>query len=569
MPSAKDLPPVAGPHPLAQRTFVVVDVETTGLRSSDAITEVGAVRIVNGRVTDSFTQLVNPGRPIPPAVTSLTGITDSLVASAPPIDQVMNEFLHWARLDSAILVAHNSAFDVGFLTRACRAHALPWPTVSVLDTLSMARTHLPRPLVSNHRLPTLANFFRVIVPQAHRALADAYTCAAVFTALADRLRIEAASQGQDFTFADLQVAAAPVPYEYRHQLALTRNLPPTPGVYTFYSKSGVPLYVGSATHLRNRVRSYFGASESRERIRRMLKEVSHIEAEPTATVLEARVLELQAIRSRHPVLNRSSRHQEDTVWLVAGDDGLQTTHRVDRADAGQALGPFRHSATALRARAAIALALGADEFEAQHFAPRNLQLPAAAARQALSAADDFVPTRLHEVMANHARAHRFEAAQRVKKLLGSYQQGVRRQLATARVGTASLVIWARPLHENVPGAPTDRWRMHLARFGQLLATEVDVPFHDLEATGIALRERAQTPVVLGKLDSREVSGNYLGQCTWEEVRELTRDLSCPDVRLLAWEGPLPWACQVGAASFHAAPVAPSSKPAPRLEINWQ
>lgn len=581
MPRAHERSCPAGTHPLAQHTFVVVDVETTGLRSTDAITEVGAVRIVNGHVTDSFTQLVNPARPIPPAVTALTGITDTLVADAPPIKQVLEAFLHWARLESSILVAHNCAFDVGFLTRACRANAVTWPQVTVLDTLSMARTHLPRPLVPNHRLPTLANFFRVIVPQAHRALADAYTCAAVFTALADRLRIEASSQGQDFTFADLQVAATPAPYEYRHQLALTRQLPPTPGVYTFYSQTGVPLYVGSATHLRNRVRSYFGASETRERIRRMLTEIARIEVEPTPTVLDARILELRAIRLRQPVLNRSSRHQEDTVWVVAGPSGLETTHRVPVGGAGEALGPFRHSAGALRARAAIALALGADEFAAQHFASPTLQLPLDAARQALRGEGAFVVCRLRTIMAEHAREHRFEAAQRVKQLLASYEQGVRRQFATARVGSAARVIWARPLNEDDSCPSAAQWRVHLACFGQLLGSEVAVAFADLEAAARRLEQRCTGASARGQRaslrlettypsrpGSRAESG-YLAGCSWEEVRELTRDLSHRETRLLAWDGPLPWACPVGTGIFSTKYTSAPARQQVRLQNDWQ
>lgn len=557
MPNRASCQPGADLLPLAGRTFVVVDVETTGLNSADAITEVGAVRIVDGQVCDSFTQLVNPGRPIPPEVTALTGITDTLVASAPTIAQVLAQFLSWARLEEAVLVAHNSSFDVGFLTRASRAHQLPWPAVAVLDTLALARTHLPRPLVSNYRLPTLASFFRVRVPQAHRALADAHTCAAVFLALTERLAEQARAQNQVFTFSDLQVVAGPSPYEYRHQLALIQDLPTSAGIYTFYTNSSMPVYVGSASNLRNRVRSYFGTGEKRDRIRQVLDKITRIEAEPTATVLEARIGELRKIATLKPPLNRRSRHQTDTVWLVARAEGLTTTHHISATEAASALGPYRHTSTAMRARTAVALATGMAPTQAEEPSSRQaLPLPPALVEPALRGEDARVSEYLRARMSRQAGAHHFEAAAQTRQLIRCYQQGVRRQMATARVAVARLAIWARPVPTPPGHSHTQHWRLHAARHGHLEMSEL-VLGTDLETLAARWHHQLQMPLVPaperdgGKQEqttdqTRSYPPAYLTLATWEEARELTRDLESDDTRLLVWDSALPWACPVAA-----------------------
>ena len=97
--------------------FCVVDLETTGSTASDAITEIGAVRVRGGDVTGEFQTLVNPRVGIPPLISVLTGITNSMVAGAPGLAEALPSFLEFAR--GCVLVAHNARFDVGFLKRAC------------------------------------------------------------------------------------------------------------------------------------------------------------------------------------------------------------------------------------------------------------------------------------------------------------------------------------------------------------------------------------------------------------------------------------------------------------------
>jgi DNA polymerase-3 subunit epsilon len=166
--------------------FTVVDVETTGWSPEESsITEIGAVRISGGQVREEFTALVNPGHAIPPDIAVLTGISDAMVAHAPPMTAVLPGFLDFAR--GRVLIAHNAPFDVGFLSAACTACGVLWPACQVLDTVVLARQVLGEDEVPNHKLSTLASFFGARTPPCHRALADARATADVLAGLLRRL----------------------------------------------------------------------------------------------------------------------------------------------------------------------------------------------------------------------------------------------------------------------------------------------------------------------------------------------------------------------------------------------
>jgi DNA polymerase-3 subunit epsilon len=173
--------------PLTELEYVVVDVETTGFTpDTDAITEIGAVRIRDGRVVAEFTSLVNPGTPVPEQVAQLTGISDQMLAPAPPVAAVLPGLLTFA--DGCVLTAHNAPFDVKFLRAAFAASGLDWPGYPVLDTLRLARQLMRTPdEVRDCKLGTLAGYFGTPVQPTHRALADARATAAVLSQLLARL----------------------------------------------------------------------------------------------------------------------------------------------------------------------------------------------------------------------------------------------------------------------------------------------------------------------------------------------------------------------------------------------
>ena len=173
--------------PLADLDFTVVDVETTGWAPEDAdITEIGAVRVHGGTVIAEFGSLVNPGTPVPQAITELTGISDQMLASAPPVAAVLPGLLAFAQ--GSVLAAHNAPFDLRFLTAACAAMGRDWPGFEVLDTVRLARHLMATPQeVPDRKLATLATFFGTPVRPSHRALDDARATAVVLGELLGRL----------------------------------------------------------------------------------------------------------------------------------------------------------------------------------------------------------------------------------------------------------------------------------------------------------------------------------------------------------------------------------------------
>jgi DNA polymerase III epsilon subunit family exonuclease len=162
--------------------LVIVDIETTGWLADEAgITEIGAVRLSPGRPIAEFSALVNPGMPIPPHITELTGITDAMVAESPKITCVMPDFLKFTK--GSVIVAHNAPFDIAFLAAACEQSGMEWPHRAVIDTAILSRMLLGPQDVPDHRLSTLACHFKATTGPCHRALADAKATAAVLKGL--------------------------------------------------------------------------------------------------------------------------------------------------------------------------------------------------------------------------------------------------------------------------------------------------------------------------------------------------------------------------------------------------
>ena len=324
--------------PLSQVTFVVVDLETTGGSPANAaITEIGAVKVRGGEVLGEFQTLVDPGTDIPPFIATLTGITTAMVREAPTIAQVLPSFLEFSR--GAVLVAHNAPFDIGFLKAAARELGHPWPGNDVVDTVQLARRALPREDVPNHKLATLARYFRATVDPNHRALSDARATVDVLHGLLERLTAFGVTHHEDLATAGARVSATRIA-----KRSLAEDLPDGPGVYQFVGPHEEVLYVGTATHLRARVRSYFTAAETRRRMEEMITLAVRVDAVECGTVLEARVRELRLITTLAPRYNRRSKFPERMPWVRLTEEAFPRLSCVAQvrgsADAGSYLGPF-------------------------------------------------------------------------------------------------------------------------------------------------------------------------------------------------------------------------------------
>ncbi|WP_285555137.1 DEDD exonuclease domain-containing protein [Actinoplanes regularis] len=334
---------------LADTTFVVLDLETTGgSPDGGGITEIGAVKVRAGEQLAEFGTLVNPGEPLPPFITVLTGITEAMLRPAPPIETVLPALLEFLR--GAVLVAHNAPYDVGFLKAACAKHGYPWPAPRVLDTAALARRALTRDEVPNRKLGTLAHFFRSAVQPNHRALDDAKATVDVLHGLIERLgSFRVHTLGDAIEFAK---AITPAQRNRRH---LADGLPHVPGIYVFRAADDRPLYVGKSNDIGKRVRSYFTASEKRPRMSEMLTAAVRVEAVECAHELEAEVRELRLIAAHSPPYNRRSKYPERVVWLKLTDEVFPRLSVVRRfgADGATHLGPFSSRRTAELAAAAV------------------------------------------------------------------------------------------------------------------------------------------------------------------------------------------------------------------------
>ncbi|MDB4951225.1 MAG: dnaQ [Gemmatimonadetes bacterium] len=170
---------------LREEEFVVVDVETTGGSpgTGDRVTEIAAVRVSRGIVTESFSSLVNPERPIPSAIVHLTGITHEMVRGAPTFREIAHQVE--AMVQGNVFVAHNAAFDWSFITAEMERAMGSTPRGRTLCTVRLARKLLPE--LPSRALGALAEYFGVEIESHHRALDDAAATARVLLRLVDML----------------------------------------------------------------------------------------------------------------------------------------------------------------------------------------------------------------------------------------------------------------------------------------------------------------------------------------------------------------------------------------------
>lgn len=292
-------------EPLTEAPFVVVDLETTGQSPEEAgITEVGAVRMQGEREIDRFETLVRPGKSIPPYVATLTGISDAMVADAPPIEEILPRFMRFA--SGAVIVAHNAAFDVALLDRAARrilGRPLGMPS---LCTFKLARRLLPH--VPKASLDGLASHFSLAKSARHRALADAELTAAVLVRLV-RLLENGRPKTVNALIEAQEAPGAPRQLSVRIPRDRLEALPDRPGVFWLIGANGETLFVGQADNVRGRVISYFaGRAHLSDRQFEMLSATADVGFRIAAGSLERALLEAEEICERGPVLNRPEKH---------------------------------------------------------------------------------------------------------------------------------------------------------------------------------------------------------------------------------------------------------------------
>lgn len=545
-PSFADL----GRH-LAAVDFCVVDLETTGSSAEDTITEIGAVRVCGGQVAGEFQTLVNPHRHIPPLISVLTGITDSMVAASPGLGEALPAFLEFAR--GCVLVAHNARFDVGFLRRACAEYSYPFEFTGSVDTVALARGVLTRDEVPNVKLSTLARHFRVAESPNHRALTDARATVEVLHGLLERVGNLGVA-----TLEDLTEFTRGVSPQRRAKRVWASGLPQSPGVYQFYADlpdaSGEVrrqvLYVGKSVNIAHRVRSYFTASEKRPRMEEMVRVATGVEATVCRTPLEAEVLELRLIAAHAPRYNRRSKFPERQVWLKLTREAYPRLSIVTRVadDEASYFGPVggRAAAEAIvmsvydayplrqcterlsprRPRAACALGeMGRCCAPCEGaVTPGEYAEVAAAVRRGLTSDVRPVLAAHRERLRALVEQQRFEEAGQVTGRLETLlRSAVRHQRVRALAGCAQIVA-AYP-------AASGGWEIHVSRHGRLAAAALagagEVP-QAVARAAVAAAEAVAEP------------GGVLPAALIEETERVAAWLERPGVRLMEVEGEWSW-----------------------------
>jgi DNA polymerase III subunit epsilon len=337
--------PVGAGLLLERATYVVVDLETTGLRpGSSRICEIGAVRVRALEAEAEFELLVDPGVPLSPTVSTLTGLTDRQLRGAPSPPDAVRSFLAFA--GDAVLVAHNARFDLSFLDRETERLTGSRIASPVVDTVTLARRLLAG-RVPRASLAQLSHFFGTSAQPCHRALPDAQATAEVLLAL-----IGLAQERGARTVADLVALAATRPRRIWDKRRLAFGAPPRPGVYLFRDGDEQVLYVGRARDVRARLRSYFRSERQRPAVEAALGAAERIEWRVLGSELEAALEESRLIRELRPPANAQVARPDRYVWLRARGDGVVASSQPT------ALGPIRSRRRAqLAARVLTALEL--------------------------------------------------------------------------------------------------------------------------------------------------------------------------------------------------------------------
>jgi DNA polymerase-3 subunit epsilon len=294
---------------------VFLDLETTGASADrDRITEIGLIEVADGELVDEWSTLVNPGRPLPSVISSLTGITDEMVSAAPTFADIGSELQD--RLEGRLIVAHNARFDYTFLRAEFRRLGIRFRS-RVLCTVRLSRKLFPEH--RHHNLDSVMERFSLSCSARHRALGDAQVLWAFARELQRSLEPERLAAAVS---AVTRIPSLPAGMDHER----FEDLPDTPGTYVFYGHDGTPLYVGKSLNLRSRLIAHFATDGDLDRQQRIALQTASLEWTETAGELGAALRESVLLRKLTPTFNRRRKPAE--AWTLRWNPG----GAVDLAD---------------------------------------------------------------------------------------------------------------------------------------------------------------------------------------------------------------------------------------------
>ncbi len=320
-----------------------VDLETTGATATaDRITEIGIVEVDEHGVRE-WSSLVNPGTPISGFIERLTGISNAMVADAPPFEDLAAEVRE--RLEGRLFIAHNARFDYGFLKNEFKRAGLDF-RATVLCTVKLSRKLFPQH--AKHNLDSLIERHGLTVSSRHRALGDARLIQQFWT----RVQAEIAPDLLDETVRKL-TARPSLPANL--DPAAIDDLPQGAGVYLFYGENDLPLYVGKSKELKKRVLAHFAADHAAAKEMHLAQQVRRIECIETGGELGALLKEAALIKQLQPLHNRTLRRNDELCFwqLVEERAGEWRPLLLSASDLGcrqqeQLFGPFKSAREAKR-----------------------------------------------------------------------------------------------------------------------------------------------------------------------------------------------------------------------------
>lgn len=280
-------------------TYVVFDLETTGFSPvKDKIIEIGAVKVVNGEITDTFSTFVNPDIPIPFRIQELTGINDAMVVQAPSIEEVLPEFLKFC--GDAVMVAHNADFDMSFIEENAAKLALR-KKFTIADTVALARILLPS--MSRFKLDTVAKALHIPLENHHRAVDDAACTARIFMKFIGMLKARDINALDGVNHLSKASADNIKKLPTHHAIILARNETGRENLYRLISDSHIKYYhrrpripkseyleykegllIGSACEAGELYQAIIGG-RSEEEITRLVNFYDYLEIQPTGNNL--------------------------------------------------------------------------------------------------------------------------------------------------------------------------------------------------------------------------------------------------------------------------------------------
>ncbi len=301
--------------------IVCFDIETTGLSpETERITEIGAVKIRNGRVVESFNTFVNPQKPIPEKIVSLTGITDAMVKDAPLEKEAVQSFIEFA--GNAVLVAHNASFDMSFIRGTCIRHGISYEP-PFIDTLALVRVIFPK--LKNHKLNTVAEFLQVGDFNHHRACDDADVLARILIKIIEKLKTEYRMSGFTSFNADIVTkcgGVSPKQLPTYHMVIFVKNKAAMRNLFIMISDSHIKNYYKRPRITKSMLMQYRkdmligSACEAGELYRAILENVPYGELKKIASFYD--FLEIQPLANNRFLIAEGK---------VRDDEGLRNINR--------------------------------------------------------------------------------------------------------------------------------------------------------------------------------------------------------------------------------------------------